>query len=145
MTAAYGFGMPWRSDLAYAKALPAVNPDASAYLTLTPEGVLRLVSGVPGATLWASDGGTSLPVTPVLGGVGHAANTTLNFRLPDGQWADWLLAWRRTWKPISATWWPIGAAPCRNHALGYLRDYTGIPTDLDKRNSGKCSDNSGAV
>jgi hypothetical protein len=39
------------------------NPDASAYLTLTPEGVLRLVSGDSGATLWASDGDLS-PVAP---------------------------------------------------------------------------------
>ncbi|MEZ5402195.1 MAG: hypothetical protein R2729_21150 [Bryobacteraceae bacterium] len=30
------------------------NPDASAYLTLTPDGVLRLVSGKTGVTLWAS-------------------------------------------------------------------------------------------
>ncbi|MEZ5355058.1 MAG: hypothetical protein R2762_20675 [Bryobacteraceae bacterium] len=30
------------------------NPDASAYLTLTPDGALRLVSGKTGATLWAS-------------------------------------------------------------------------------------------
>ena len=37
------------------------NPDASAYLTLTPEGVLQLVSGDSGAVLWASDGVTSLP------------------------------------------------------------------------------------
>jgi len=39
------------------------NPDASAYLTLTPEGVLRLVSGATGATLWASDGDLA-PVVP---------------------------------------------------------------------------------
>ena len=37
------------------------NPDPSAYLTLTTEGVLRLVSGDTGAILWASDGVTSLP------------------------------------------------------------------------------------
>jgi hypothetical protein len=41
------------------------NPDASAYLTLTPEGVLRLVSGDTGATLWASDGDLS-PVAPTV-------------------------------------------------------------------------------
>ncbi|MCW5842218.1 MAG: PD40 domain-containing protein [Caldilinea sp.] len=35
------------------------NPDPSAYLTLTPQGVLRLVSGATGATLWASDGDLS--------------------------------------------------------------------------------------
>ena len=37
------------------------DPDPSAYLTLTPEGVLQLVSGDSGAVLWASDGGTSQP------------------------------------------------------------------------------------
>jgi len=31
------------------------NPDSSAYLTLTPEGVLQLVSGQTGAILWASN------------------------------------------------------------------------------------------
>jgi uncharacterized protein (TIGR02145 family) len=41
------------------------NPDASAYLTLTPAGVLRLVSGATGATLWASDGDLS-PVAPTV-------------------------------------------------------------------------------
>jgi hypothetical protein len=37
------------------------NPDPSAYLTLTAEGVLQLVSGATGAVLWASNGVTSLP------------------------------------------------------------------------------------
>ncbi len=37
------------------------NPDSSAYLTLTAEGVLQLVSGDSGAVLWASDGTTALP------------------------------------------------------------------------------------
>jgi WD40 repeat protein len=32
------------------------NPDASAFLTLTPQGVLQLVSGDTGKILWASDG-----------------------------------------------------------------------------------------
>lgn len=39
------------------------DPDASASLTLTPEGVLQLVSGKSGATLWASDKGLT-PVPP---------------------------------------------------------------------------------
>jgi pyruvate/2-oxoglutarate dehydrogenase complex dihydrolipoamide acyltransferase (E2) component len=37
------------------------NPDASAYLALTAEGVLQLVSGETGAVLWASDGAVSAP------------------------------------------------------------------------------------
>jgi WD40 repeat protein len=37
------------------------NPDPSAYLTLTPEGVLQLVSGDTEAILWASDGAVSAP------------------------------------------------------------------------------------
>jgi hypothetical protein len=37
------------------------NPDPSAYLTLTAEGVLQLVSGDSGAVLWASDGAASAP------------------------------------------------------------------------------------
>jgi len=37
------------------------NPDPSAYLTLSDEGVLQLVSGDSGDILWASDGATSSP------------------------------------------------------------------------------------
>jgi len=37
------------------------NPDPSAYLTLTAEGVLQLVSGDSGAILWASDDSASAP------------------------------------------------------------------------------------
>ncbi len=46
-------------------ALPN-NPDPSAYLTLAPEGALRLVSGKSGATLWASDNNLT-PVSPTAG------------------------------------------------------------------------------
>jgi hypothetical protein len=78
------------------------NPDPSAYLTIAPEGVLRLVSGKSGATLWASDNNLS-PVYPLSGAAGSGSDKgqpgptpqkssplTLNFnaqyaiRQPDG-------------------------------------------------------------
>jgi carbonic anhydrase len=53
------------ADDVYIWSALTANPDASAYLTLTPAGVLRLVSGATGATLWASDGDLS-PVAPTV-------------------------------------------------------------------------------
>lgn len=40
------------------------NPDASAYLTLTPDGVLLLVSGNTSAILWASNGDLTQALPP---------------------------------------------------------------------------------
>ncbi len=51
------------------------DPDASAYLNLTPEGALQLVSGDSGAILWASDGNLEAEEPTVADADGNVYNT----------------------------------------------------------------------
>ena len=57
---------------AYIWSALTTNPDPSAYLTMAPEGILRLVSGNNGATLWASDKNLA-PVYPSTGASGSGS------------------------------------------------------------------------